>query len=475
MNAPEQPRRSDRPPPAEVPGEGEVIGGKYVVERVLGIGGMGAVVAARHLQLGQRVALKFLLSDAARQADAAQRFLREGRAAAAIENDHIARVSDFGTLPNGAPYLVMEYLTGADLGEVLRRGGPLSQGRATDFIMQACEALAEAHARGIVHRDLKPGNLFLAARSDGTEILKVIDFGISKLIASEERLTASAAIMGSPHYMSPEQLKSAKNVDARTDVWALGVILFELLAGAPPFDGDSLAGVVASIVTDPTPSIRVRRPDLVPEIDLVIQRALSKNPAQRFASVGELAEALAPLSPPSSGVSLLRIRRLGSQPVYAATALTPAFSSAPPPPPPAPQVEPPNWASTKRSAVSASSGAVLLLGVAIAAAGIAVAIYSTMAARSIASAASGSSVEATAAPAPSAPPPATTAIASASAPAPIDVDALPSVAADANTAHPRASSPARPGLLVGRARPAATANAAPTPPAAKRPNPMAEP
>ena len=235
-----------------LPQPGDVLAGKYRVERVLGSGGMGVVVAAMHLTLQERVALKFLLPEGAKKEETVTRFLREARAAAKIKSEHVARVSDVGTLESGAPYLVMEYLDGSDLSALLRRDGPLPPRDAVEYVLQACEALAEAHAVGIVHRDLKPANLFLARHAGGAPRIKVLDFGISKLTArdpsmppDDPSMTRTRAWLGSPLYMSPEQMRSARDVDTRTDIWALGVILYELLSGKPPFDGETFPELCA--------------------------------------------------------------------------------------------------------------------------------------------------------------------------------------------------------------------------------------
>jgi serine/threonine protein kinase len=200
---------------------------------------MGVVVAARHVQLEQRVAIKFLRRGAGHESTAVERFLREARAAVALSSDHVARVLDVGTLESGEPFIVMEYLDGVDLGQVLDQKGPLPIPEAVDSVLQACEAIAEAHSLGIVHRDLKPSNLFRNNRRDGTTIVKVLDFGISKsadfnIAKSEKNLTASGLVMGSPGYMSPEQVRNARTVDVRTDVWALGVILSRARPGRVP-------------------------------------------------------------------------------------------------------------------------------------------------------------------------------------------------------------------------------------------------
>jgi serine/threonine-protein kinase len=279
--------------------EGDVLGGKYRVEKVLGVGGMGVVVAAMHLQLDQRVALKFLLPAATANPEVVARFAREARAAARIKSEHVARVVDVGQLETGSPYMVMEFLEGKDLADVLAERGPLPFADAVGFVLQASDAIAEAHAAGLVHRDLKPANLFLARRPDKTSIVKVLDFGISKSTAPAGGLglTSTQAFLGSPLYMSPEQLTDAKRVDLRSDIWALGVILYELLTARTPFVADTLPELVAAVLTaTPTP-IGALRSDVPPELAAIIMRCLSKAPADRFPSIAALAVALRPFGP----------------------------------------------------------------------------------------------------------------------------------------------------------------------------------
>jgi len=292
--------------------EGEILAGKYRVDRVLGSGGMGIVVAAHHLELDDRVAIKFLLPEARESVEAVERFAREARAAVKIKSEHVARVADVGRLPDGAPFIVMEYLEGSDLGAWLSERGPLPVEQAVDFILQASEAIAEAHALGIVHRDLKPGNLFVTRRPDGGLSIKVLDFGISKMtgLASSAPLssmTQTSTMMGSPQYMPPEQIRSSKDVDARSDIWALGVILYELLTGHPPFDGENLAELVYRIISTSAPPVRDHRPELSPVIETVIAKCLAKERDERFASIAELACALLPFAPRRSLSSLERI------------------------------------------------------------------------------------------------------------------------------------------------------------------------
>ncbi|WP_438037205.1 serine/threonine-protein kinase [Sorangium sp. So ce204] len=288
---------------------GQVIAEKYRVERVIGAGGMGVVVAATHLQLEERVAIKLLLPEAAKSRTLAERFVREARAAVKVKSEHVARVTDVGTLDSGTPYMVMEYLSGSDLADALRAGGPMTPQAAVEYVLQACEALAEAHAAGIIHRDLKPANLFLTRRADSSPCVKVLDFGISKVATggSDPRITDTKAIMGSPLYMSPEQLKSSRDVDARTDIWSLGVILFELLTGAPPFDGATMPQLCVAIMQGIPSPLAAFRSDVPPALEAVIRKCLEKLPEQRYRHVGELAEALAPFATGRARLSVDRI------------------------------------------------------------------------------------------------------------------------------------------------------------------------
>src|SRR5215471_629996 len=289
---------------------GDVLAGKYRVERVLGAGGMGVVVAARHLHLDQRVALKFLKLESASEVSI-KRFIREARAAAQIRGEHVARISDVGTLDDGSPFMVMELLDGRDLGAELEARGALPVLQVVDYVLQAGEAVAEAHAAGVVHRDLKPSNLFLTHRPGGAPLIKVLDFGISKILGGsdnlEPSLTGTSALLGSPRYMSPEQLRGTKNVDARTDIWALGVIIYELLSGTIPFEAETLPGLLAQIAADPPRPIAEVCANLPAGLAAIVMRCLEKDPARRFANVGELAVALLPYAAPTSRMSVERI------------------------------------------------------------------------------------------------------------------------------------------------------------------------
>jgi serine/threonine protein kinase len=294
---------------------GEVLAGKYRIERVLGRGGMGVVVAARHVELDELVALKFLLPEALSEPEPVARFLKEARAAVRIKNEHVARVLDVGQLESGAPYIVMEYLDGRDLGALLRSRGAMPVDDVVDYVAQACEAIANAHALGIVHRDLKPSNLMLMSRTDGSACIKVLDFGISKITSTGDSqsamsMTRTAAFLGSPLYMSPEQMMSAKDVDGRTDIWALGTIFYELLTGKPPFTAETLPALGVLIATSEPVPLRALRPEVPPGLQEVVARCLAKHRDDRFASVAEFAQAMTPFAPERARVSLERAARI---------------------------------------------------------------------------------------------------------------------------------------------------------------------
>jgi serine/threonine protein kinase len=289
---------------------GDVLAGKYRVERVLGVGGMGVVVAAHHIPLDERVALKFLRPHALGNADAIARFIREARAAAKIKNEHVARVIDVGALEDGSPYMVMEYLEGRDLSAWLEHRGPMPIEQAVDFVIQAGEAVAEAHVLGIVHRDLKPANLFCIQRSDGQLAVKVLDFGISKVTqngAGAHGMTKTNELMGSPYYMSPEQMQQPKGVDLRTDIWAFGVILFELIIGRPPFLSESIMDLAIKVATEPVPAMRSLRPEVPALLEAIVFKCLEKERRRRYENVAELAVALLPFASPRSKASVDRI------------------------------------------------------------------------------------------------------------------------------------------------------------------------
>jgi serine/threonine-protein kinase len=295
--------------------EGDVLAGKYRVDRVLGVGGMGVVVAAHHLQLDDPVAIKFLLPDTLGNKEAVARFAREARAAVKIKSEHVARVTDVGKLENGAPYMVMEYLEGGDLSTWVSHRGALPVEQAVDFLLQACEAIAEAHALGIVHRDLKPANLFVARLPGGVQSVKVLDFGISKLTGlsgsgSQSSATKTSTLMGSPLYMSPEQMQSSKDVDARGDIWALGVILYELVTGKSPFLADTMPELILKIMSSEPPPLRNLRPDAPDGLEAVILRCIEKDRGRRYQTVGEFSAALLPFGSKRARGSVDRISQV---------------------------------------------------------------------------------------------------------------------------------------------------------------------
>ncbi|HEX3852768.1 MAG TPA: protein kinase [Polyangiaceae bacterium] len=301
---------------------GDTVAGKYLVGRTLGIGGMGVVFAARDQALDRPVAIKVLLPRLSSSETAAQRFVREARAATRITSEHVVKLLEIETLPDKTPLLVMEYLAGRDLRAVLRDEGPLAPRIAIDYLLQAAQAVAEGHVQGIVHRDLKPSNLFLTARADGTPLIKVLDFGIAKTLESELsghfELTSSDDVrLGSPTYMPPEQLTNPRAVDARADIWALGVTLYELVSGRTPFHGQTYAELVSRILNAPPASLQLQLSEfaLPPGLAEIIFKCLQKDAGDRFASVAELAAALAPFGSDDARLSLHRVSGLGRAPI----------------------------------------------------------------------------------------------------------------------------------------------------------------
>jgi tRNA A-37 threonylcarbamoyl transferase component Bud32 len=293
-------RESTLEPTSSVPVPlGHVLANRYRIDGVLGSGGMGVVVAATHLALQTRVAIKFLKPDSLKDEEARARLFREARAAARTKGDHVVQIIDVGTLESGAPYVVMEYLQGADLATVLRANGPLPVADAAAYVLQVCEAVHHAHALGIVHRDLKPSNVFLTRDAAGHERIKVLDFGLSKIVdvpggpTLDTRLTGPHSMLGTPLYMSPEQLSNASDVDHRTDIWSIGAILFQLIAGRPPFEARSLPQLCTLIMHGSPRSLSNLRADVPAGLESVISRCLAKKLPDRYANVEELARALA--------------------------------------------------------------------------------------------------------------------------------------------------------------------------------------
>jgi serine/threonine-protein kinase len=304
---------------------GNVIAGKFRVDRVLGAGGMGVVFAAIQIDLDRPVALKFLQPAALQQLGLVQRFAREARAAARLKSEHVVRVLDVGTIEGAGPYIVMEYLEGEDFANLIASRGALPCAEAVDTVVQVCDALAEAHALGIVHRDLKPANLFATRRNNEERIVKVLDFGLSKCERpGDPSVTSGSGILGSPLYMSPEQLWSPGEVDGRSDIWSLGVILYELLTARAPFDGERTPELVTSILHRSPRPIENFRTDVPEELAAAVYRCLEKAPARRFADAAQLAGTLAPFG---SGESR-RIAALIPR-AYSARAIAPPSAATP--------------------------------------------------------------------------------------------------------------------------------------------------
>jgi len=315
------PRRSSSDLRIDGLAEGTTISGKYRIERVIGEGAMGVVLSARHLELDEQVAIKFIRPEMHALPDVLSRFAREAKASAHLKSEHVAKVLDVGVATPIGPYIVMEYLDGQNLASVLQTGGPLPVRRAAEYVMQVCEALALAHASSITHRDVKPENLFLTRRGD-MEIIKVLDFGISKtplvarFLGGEVKVAETGCLMGTPLYMSPEQIRATHEVDQRTDIWSLGVVLFELLTGRPVFAGETVTQVCALVLESTPPPLLALCPRAPAELGRVIERCLEKDPQRRFQNASELANALMPFAPSRArlhaerAASVLRGRRV---------------------------------------------------------------------------------------------------------------------------------------------------------------------
>ncbi len=315
---------------SEQVGVGDVLAGKYRVERVLGAGGMGVVLAARHVQLDVQVAVKLMSDEALDDPELVARFLREARAAARLRGEHVARVIDVGTLESGAPYLVMEYLEGSDLHAVLASRGALPIQAAADYVAQACEAVDEAHGVGIVHRDLKPSNLFLTRRPNGSACIKVLDFGISKAdrvgaSSPDRRTTGAQRLIGSPSYMAPEQMRRPREVDGRADIWALGATLYELLTGQVPFPGESLLEIALQVAENEPRRPRELRPDIPAGLEEVVLTCLAKDRERRFPTPRSLMMALGPFA---GGAPRARVAS-SLTPALAPSVVTPARAAQP--------------------------------------------------------------------------------------------------------------------------------------------------
>ncbi len=329
---------------------GDIVGGKFRVDRVLGEGGMGIVVAATHMQLGQTVALKCMRPEVI-SPSYTKRFMREARASVKLKSQHAARVIDVGAFEDGTPYIVMEYLDGTDLADLLKKRGRLPVSEAVEYVLQACEAIGEAHSYGIVHRDIKPANLFLAQGPGGAPTIKVLDFGVSKLLDvaaqsdatnpggrmrndrprppahhQDSLVTRATDLLGSPSYMAPEQVLNASAADTRSDIWSLGVILFKLVCGRGPFTAESLGELVQQVMKDRIPTVAELLPDCPPGFSEVVAKCLQRDRLKRFADVPELARALAVYAPQANAPSPERAAILGA-----------SFSYTPAPPRAMPQ------------------------------------------------------------------------------------------------------------------------------------------
>jgi serine/threonine protein kinase len=318
--------------PDDLPSVGDTLVGKYRLTRKLGQGGMGAVFKATHLRLGQKVAIKIMLPQVAQRPELAYRFEYEARAAARLRGKHAVRVSDVDMTPEGLPFLVMEFLEGHSLLDELKQRGPLPIGEAVHYVREACEGVEEAHRAGIIHRDLKPANIFLSIEGD-QHIVKVVDFGIAKVSDASDTgyHTATGAHLGTYRYMSPEQAESARSVDARTDVWSLGVVLYQLLSDKTPFHGEGAIGIMYAIATQGIPPLRDARADVPEPLVAVVERALSKKRENRYQTARDLADALAPFDntpnapSPRSPATLLAPETLPPSPERAASRASPPY------------------------------------------------------------------------------------------------------------------------------------------------------
>jgi serine/threonine protein kinase len=314
---------------------GHVFLGKYRVEEILGVGGMGVVTKCLHMQLGELVAIKMLRRDVLDDRDAVERFMREAQAAARLRSEYVARVIDVGRFENNVPYMIMEFLDGHDLGELIDDRGCLPVPWAAEMMMQTAEALAEAHSIGIVHRDVKPTNLFVTWRPDGSALVKVLDFGIARApVGTDLVLTQTQSLLGTPAYMSPEQMRSARMVDARSDIWSLGTVMYELIEGRRPFEAESFSEMCVKVAVDAPSPMR----NAPPALQQVIMRCLAKSPEQRYANMAELGNALRPFmrDPKTAGILVERMHRMierGGQIDWASGTPMPAEGQTPVPAP----------------------------------------------------------------------------------------------------------------------------------------------
>jgi len=451
---------------------GDVLAGKYRILRLLGRGGMGAVFAAEHTLLGHEVAIKLLLDDSARTASLVQRFINEARAASRIHGEHVVRVFDVDRLPDGNLFIAMELLQGEDLDNLVEREGTLQPVVAVDYILQAMEALVQAHQLGIVHRDLKPSNLFLVIRPDGEHVIKVLDFGVAKVASLpnvQAVATQTSALFGTPLYMSPEQIRSAKAADAQSDIWSLGVILFRVITGAPPFSGESFGELCFSIAEQTAPLAATLRPDVPPGLSEVIARCLERDKERRYRTAGELAAALRPFASQDGARSADRVlaTERGTSSIAPPSQMTAArgaalVGGAPAAPADAEPVAPAaatagNWAASQpRFSAKARTGVALgLVGALVALAVAGGLVLRSRRLPAVPSAAAAAGVA-------SAPEPITSAARAVSSPAPVaSASAAPEAAGASPVASASASAvPASPPAPPGTVRPVASRPAA---------------
>ncbi|HSY24899.1 MAG TPA: serine/threonine-protein kinase [Polyangiaceae bacterium] len=331
-----------QPPPSlfsPYPQPGEVLDGKYRIERMLGEGGMGAVAKATHLLRRAPVALKFMSPAILSMAGTVERFVNEGVAASQIDSDHVVKVFDVGRLSTGAPYLVMEFLDGRDLSDVITHEGPrIASTRSVHFTLQMLRALHTAHTAGIVHRDMKPSNCFVIEKDGEPDFLKLVDFGISKVRVDDERasnLTRTNSALGTPLYMSPEQARSPRDVDARSDLYSVGAILYEMLCGRTPYTSESgeYTEILFKIFTTEPEPLRSIQPDVADGLADVVHRALLRDRDARFSSALDMAEALAPFADERSSDLIARMRGVRGRSIVP-SAIPAAMSRATPPMPP---------------------------------------------------------------------------------------------------------------------------------------------
>jgi serine/threonine-protein kinase len=340
---------------------GTILLGKYRIDELIGSGGMGNVVRASHLYLHQSFAIKILLPQMAESDSTKQRFLREAQANVKLKGEHCARVMDVGVTPDGAPFMVMEFLEGNDLNQILRHHGPQLPAIVVDLTLQACEGISEAHALGIVHRDVKPSNFFITRRPDGSMLLKILDFGISKAPVGIDELTATQTVIGTPSYMAPEQMKSGRAADPRSDIWSIGVVMYQLLTGRTPFTGESYAELVLKVGLEPPAPILVPLPNGLAE---VVLRCLEKDPAGRFQNVGELARQLAPYaSDPiaasqSAGRTMRILQQRGATPNMQGTPLMAGGGITAQAPISPVQLTPRSWPPSQHTSLSQGAGQV---------------------------------------------------------------------------------------------------------------------